>query len=141
MKYYKHETWTDKDNVIHLTVYYLVETNVFRIPERIKEIDPDYFILFNSYTQKYELHHRITPWNTYQLTFPYPELDARAVTHVNRTHVRRAKQLAREVEEHNRKLDEAKRKRFSDQVREIAEWGYDHYEIEKKYFYDKQVGT
>jgi hypothetical protein len=135
MRLYKHETWTDKDGVIHLAKYYIVESNVFNIPERIKEIDPDYFILFNTYSQKYELHHTLTPWNTYQLTFPYEALDERAVFHVNRTHVRRAKQLAMEVEEHNRKLDEDKKKRFSDQVREISNWAYDHYHIEKRYFH------
>lgn len=135
MKLYKYETWEDNKGVVHLAKYYLVETNVCRIPERIREIDPDYFILFNTYSQKYELHHKMLPWDTYQLTFPYPELDARSVFHVNRTHVRRAKQLQREVEENNRKIDEAKQKRFKDQVREISNWGYDHYHIEKKYFH------
>lgn len=61
---------------------HLVEDNVLGIPKRIEEYDADMFVVFNSLKQKYELHSIQFSGDTFQLTFPYDELDARALRHV-----------------------------------------------------------
>lgn len=52
-----------------------VEDDVFDIIKRIKEIDKDYFVVFNKEKSKFELHHSTQPLTTYCLTFPYECLD------------------------------------------------------------------
>ncbi len=61
---------------------HLVETSVYDIPKRIEEYDKDMFVVFNSLKQKYELHSLQYPGDTFQTTFPYKELDNRALRHV-----------------------------------------------------------
>lgn len=53
-----------------------VESDVFDIVERIKDVDENYYILFNMDNGFFELHNSNQP-NTYCLTIPYSELDSR----------------------------------------------------------------
>jgi hypothetical protein len=88
----KHETYIDD-------VRQILNSNVFNIPERIKEIDDGYFIVFNHKTKSYELHHREDPFNTLQIVFPFTELDSRAIDFVRETSVQRARLVEKELEE------------------------------------------
>ena len=61
-----------------------IESDCLEIVRRIKDIDDDYFIKFAPDTKRFELHHRGQK-NTYCLTFPFDELDERAVSYVLKT--------------------------------------------------------
>ena len=81
-----------------------VVTNVFLIPERLREIDDGYFVLRNHETKQFEIHHSGQPHNSYCLTLPYDELDERALKLVRKTRIGNAEKLLAEMEEHNQKL-------------------------------------
>ena len=81
-----------------------VVTNVFWIPERLREIDDGYFVLRNHETKRFEIHHRGQPHNTYCLTVPYDELDERTLDLVQKTRICNAEKLLSAMEEHNQKI-------------------------------------
>ena len=76
--------------------------DVYYIAERLKEIDFNYFILYNTKRKKYEIHHTGQP-GTYCLTVPYDELDARTIDFVNQTRVENRDRLLKELDEENKK--------------------------------------
>ena len=82
-----------------------VTTNVYLIPERLREIDPEYFVVRNHEKQTFEIHHRGQPHTTYCLTVPYDELDARTLTLVQKTSVSHLDTLVAEIDRHNQKLE------------------------------------
>jgi hypothetical protein len=84
-----------------------VETNVFHIPERLREIDPGYFVMLNRNSGRFELHHDGNgEQNSFQCTIPFNDLDERAVRHVRRTHIRFLKELLAEMDAENEKAME-----------------------------------
>lgn len=82
-----------------------VHNDLFSIAERIKSIDANYKIYFNGDTHRYELHNeRRKP--TYQLTFPYPTLDKRAVDYALESGIKNRERILRQIEQHNKQLEE-----------------------------------
>lgn len=82
---------------------------MFDIVSRLKEIDEGYFILYNTEKKAYEVHNLEQGKNTYCLTVPYPQLDARAVNLVKSTRREYMDNIFKEIERHNRKLEEESR--------------------------------
>lgn len=96
-----------------------METNVFRIPERIREIDSRYRVVRNVMDDRFELHHigqYEKTGNSFCLVIPYSELDARAVEFVHRTAIRN-RNLQREL----RKMEEENEKKRSKKEAELKE--------------------
>ena len=81
-----------------------IVTNVFWIPERLREIDDGYFVLRNHETKQFEIHHRRQPHNTYCLTVPYDELDERTLHLVRKTRICHVEKLLSEMDENNQKI-------------------------------------
>lgn len=79
-----------------------VKNDVYFIADRLKEVDENYFILFNTKKQHYEVHHKAQS-DTYCLTVPYAELDERTIVFVNQTRVENRDRLIRELDEENKK--------------------------------------
>ena len=75
--------WIDKDREV-------IESNVFDIPQRLREIDADYFVVYNHSIRQFEVHHKGQD-ETYCLSIPYPELDVRTLHRVRETRVERSK--------------------------------------------------
>ena len=84
-----------------------VTGSVYGIPERMKEFRESLFIMFNTKTQRYEVHDSAQDECTLACELPYDELDARALLYVREHHVSRLKELAEEVERHNERLEQA----------------------------------
>lgn len=93
-----------------------VLSNVYDIPERLKEINPNFFVMFNSVTQKYEVHDAAQTMNTFACQLPFDELDARALEYVQKYSFVNLDKLAREVEEHNERLDEQRKNTILDKA-------------------------
>ena len=104
----------------------LVENDVFGIVNRLQEIDKGYFVVFNPANQRYQLHHAEQPDNSYCLTFPYEELDDRAVEHTRRTSVTRAKTIFAEMKAHNERLERENANKVNDEVAWKAKEIYQH---------------
>lgn len=98
--------------------YRPVTSNVFHIPERLKELDERYFVLYNTRTGRFELHIRGQVGGTLGCVFPFDELDARALLYAREHHVSRLKQLAREAEAHNEKLEKEAENTILDKANE-----------------------
>ncbi len=81
-------------------------TNVYFIPERLKEIDSGYFVVRNHEKKTFEIHHRDQPHTTYCLTVPYEELDCRALELVRKTSVSNLDRLLSEMDSHNQQLEQ-----------------------------------
>ena len=82
-----------------------VLSNVYDIPVRLKEVNRDFFVMFNTRKQVFEIHCASQPYDTYACTLPFDELDARALRYVREFSRERTQNLAKEIEEYNAKLD------------------------------------
>ena len=83
-----------------------VVNNALDIPQRLKEMDEGYFVMFNTAVQRFEIWHSDGREGVLECVLPYDALDARALRHVREHRMERQEQLMREVEEHNRLLEE-----------------------------------
>lgn len=111
----------------------LIKDDVFEIDKRLKEIDENYFILYDTEKQKYEVHNCLQE-TTYCLTVPFDGLDSRLVDFVCLTNVANIDNIVRDIDNSNCKheincLDNVKN--YTDyMLREI----YDFYSNSSKNF-------
>jgi hypothetical protein len=99
-----------------------VFTSVFAIPERLKEYDENLFVVFNTKKQHFEVHSLANQGDTFGLTIPLNELDARTLYLVRKNNLRtRGKEIFREIDEHNERLEKANQNRRKDEIRDVAE--------------------
>ena len=101
----------------------LVKSDAFHISDRIKRIDPDYFIVVNHRTGKYEVHNSSNVGNTYCFSVPYLELDDRTLEYCKETLVENDIDLS--IEAFNRKIKKSKEREesnlFESTSREFAD--------------------
>lgn len=88
--------------------YIKINSDVFNIVTRIKSLNKNYFVLFNKITNTFELHtkERI---NSFELTLPRGNLDARTISFIQKQLNRNVLQVIKEVEEHNKNLENEKK--------------------------------
>lgn len=82
-----------------------VLTHIYDIPVRLKEVNGDFFVMFNTRSQKYEVHCKSQPFDTLACVLPFDELDARAITYVREFARERTEDIAREIDQYNDELD------------------------------------
>ena len=82
-----------------------ITTDVFDILSRLKAIDSNYFIVFNTNKHRYEVHNSGQK-QTFCLTVPFNKIDARLVPYVRKTRRENADMLIKEMEIHNEKLEQ-----------------------------------
>lgn len=93
-----------------------IKNDLFDIVERIKAIDSDYYIEYNSEADRFEVHcARCKP--TLQLIVPYSALDKRTVDHVLRTRIANAITELAQIDAYNAAIDA---KRYAAAVDEAA---------------------
>ena len=74
-----------------------IRQDVFDIADRLKEIDGDYFPVYNLTKRRFEIHHRGRR-DTLQLVLPYPSLDIRARQRVRETRREWVENMLRDIE-------------------------------------------
>jgi hypothetical protein len=84
-----------------------VMSNAFSIPERMKEIDDRFFVMFNKATQKFEVHVRGQQGTTLGCELPFPDLDYRALHYVRKHTAKSAREVARQIDIENERADKA----------------------------------
>ena len=82
-----------------------VLNNVYDIPVRLKEVNRDFFVMFNTRIQKYEVHCASQPFDTLACVLPFGELDARTIQYVREFSRERTAHIAEEIERYNEELD------------------------------------
>lgn len=95
-----------------------VTGNAMDIPARLKELDEGFFVMLNTGTQKYEVWHRGNGEGVLECVLPYDALDERTIRHVRAHRMERQAALIREIEEHNRRLEEETRRRWLEEAGE-----------------------
>jgi hypothetical protein len=97
-------------NLVH------VKTHALDIPDRIEAIDPRCFVMFNPDTQKYEIHNKNYDF-TLMLTLPYMVLDIRAAIVLLNSMKKTPRQVEKEIDEHNEKIEKASEDAVKDEVK------------------------
>lgn len=99
-----------------------IESDVFDIVKRIKEIDDGYYILFDLNKQKFEVHN-CKQSSSYCFTYPYDNLDERVFEMIYATNSKFIDKIIEDIDKNNTKIEknnENKRKDFNDYyLREI----------------------
>ena len=94
-----------------------IESDVFNIIKRIKEIDENYFIVYNTCSKKFELHNSDNI-NTYCITIPYKNLDARTIELIHRTSVKNFDKIINDIDKNNEKIEHKQ----VEKLKEISEY-------------------
>jgi hypothetical protein len=83
-----------------------IQNDLYGIDSRLKEIDGGYYIMYDTAKRRYQIHNSNQAGNSYCLTLPYDELDARAVTYVKSTRREYIDNILNEMERNNEKLSD-----------------------------------
>ena len=100
-----------------------LESDVFFISERLKEIDKNYYAVFNTKTKKYEIHYEGQIGGSYCLSLPFDFLDERALEMVCKTRVENAKNLIKQIEEENEKNEKRNNKKVLENFKDVIKEG------------------
>lgn len=84
-----------------------IENDVFDIASRVKEIDSDYFVVYNRTKRRFEIHNKKQK-PTLALVVPHNELDCRTIEYVLKTKISRIDEIVREIDAHNEKIEKQK---------------------------------
>lgn len=96
------------------------------IAERIREIEPEYFIVRNRMKGTWEVHSTATYPNTYCFTVPYDSLDKRTLDRCRETNISlRGDAVAKDFLARQEKQEKAIQKRENDLLNNISIDAYD----------------
>ncbi len=83
-----------------------IKSDPLFVTNRLKEIDQDYFLVFNTIKHKYEVHNHNQIGCTYCLTYPNPALDERLIELVKKTRRENIDELMKEIDKANKKIEQ-----------------------------------
>ena len=85
------------------------------ITRRLREIDKDYFIVYNTDRKCYEVHN-YSQKNTFCLSIPYGSLDARTISLTLKTRREFLDKILAEIDKNNEKLEKDAKKEILDKT-------------------------
>lgn len=100
--------------------------DVFNISKRIKDIDRDYYVVYNTSKQVFEIHNSSQKGSSYCLTLPYDELDERALKYVLKTQSANIDEILYNLETENNLRESANKSSAFSQIYSVLE------DVEKK---------
>jgi len=100
--------------------YREITSDVYDIAKRLREIDPDYFILYDVRKDRFEIHHKGQQDNTFCLIVPYDTLDERTLILVYETRAEKAKEIFAKMQKHNERLDRQKQEDMRDYIKWVG---------------------
>ncbi len=77
-----------------------ITSDVYNISNRIKHIDKNYFIVYNTSKRCFEIHNKGQK-NTYCVTLPYNTLDERTLNYTQKTLSQNLNEILNSIEQHN----------------------------------------
>ena len=100
----------------------LIKDHVLGIPERLKQIEDSYYVLWNKKKGKFEVHNWRNIGNTYCLEVPWDALDDRILELVRATRIERVnvKELSRRIDASYEKAEKDNVNRLKDEVSAYA---------------------
>lgn len=91
-----------------------INNDLFNISARIKNIDSEYEIYFNTKNKKFEVHNKNQKKDKYSSTLPFDRLDNRAINYLNETHIRNATKVIENIEKNNKKIEHEEKEKVND---------------------------
>jgi len=88
----------------------MITNDVFDIAKRIKEIDPDYFVVYDKKLCRFEVHNKRQRYDTLALVLPYDRLDCRAIEKVASTRIEYIADQLDKIDLHNFRQEEREKK-------------------------------
>ena len=88
---------------------------------RLKEIDKDYFVVYNLDRKTFELHNHLQENGTFCLTLPFESLDERAISLTLKTQSFKRDELIKELDAENEKLEKQRKKDILNDMEAIYE--------------------
>jgi len=108
----------------------LVRTSTCEIPERVKEYDSSYFVVWNNLKEQFEIHSTDNIGDTFCMSVPWKELDDRVIKMLRKNDLRnRGQKIFDEIDRHNEKLEKANKKQIQDYIKDISKEM--HYHVKK----------
>lgn len=117
--------------------YIKINQDVFNISDRIKEIDSDYFIVYNTKLKKYEVHNSSQNMNSYCLTCPYESLDCRLLEKTMQTRIINFDKIINEIEQNNKKIEQDEKNEMKDKSSIMLKEIYKYASMGSKEFDEK----
>lgn len=94
-----------------------IESDVFDIVNRIKLIDKNYYVVYNTNSKKFEIHNSRYRCS-YCLTIPYKNLDARTLNLIHKTSAKNYDSVVKDIDLENERL----KKKQIEKTREISDY-------------------
>ena len=89
--------------------------DAFKICERIKKIDKNYYVVFDTIKKVFEIHNSKQFCNTYCISVG-KTLDMRAIKKLQSSSVSNMDKILSEIEKHNESLEKESKRKVSDMV-------------------------
>ncbi|MBO4412995.1 MAG: hypothetical protein J5779_03170 [Clostridia bacterium] len=93
-----------------------IRNDVYFILNRIKEIDKNYKIFYNTTKKHFEIHNSKQKGDSYCLTIPFKVLDERCVSLVRKSRVENANEIFKEIDRQNEEMNRKKEKEMIEQI-------------------------
>ena len=94
----------------------LIKNDMFNISNRLKRIDRNYCVLFNSKTKKFEVYYQNGFNFDLELVLPFDVLDFRTIRKVWETRVSKMEEIIKKMEEENKKLEKKNSENLKDEL-------------------------
>ncbi len=101
-----------------------IKNDAFNIAERIKALNPNYFVVFNTKNNKFEVHNT-KQTNTFCITCDNG-LNYTVIQKLRKTNIENIKKLMQEIEENNLKLENEQKRVIKDEVSYKAKEMFDY---------------
>lgn len=96
-----------------------INTDNYFISERIKEIDKNYFLVFNTNLKKYEVHYKGQVENTFCVGLPFMTLDERTLSFVQKTKIENIEKIIKEIEKNNKNIENNNKNLILNKLQEV----------------------
>lgn len=91
----------------------MIKKDLFNIVNRLKKIDKGYYVVFNKFKNRYEIFNKKQKKDTLAFCSDRPFLDRGIIIKAYKTNIRNAKNLFKEIDENNKKIDEINKNKIN----------------------------
>lgn len=113
----------------------VIRDDVYDIGKRLREVDSSYFVVYDTFKEKYEVHSTDTQGATsYCFTVPFNELDARTITYAMETNVKlRGDKIIEEMEKNNEKIEKENDRKRKNLIEDIGREVWERHDENRLY--------
>lgn len=103
----------------------IVDHHISGIPDKLKRIDPKYFVVMNNSSGKFEVHNDGNQGSSYCFETPDGVLDDRTIEYARKTASHRGDDFIKEMDRNNEKAEKDQAKAFREEIAvrsEVLSW-------------------